>query len=101
MFLPWVARRCDVLVIVVRSLNNQVTAMVLSETFAYTRVYLWIKKGRLEASGTSAKEQIKTHPNMMCKYKMMTSRKGHWSTSTWGNKDVVQPPPCKSWFQPR
>lgn len=43
-FLPWVARWCDVLVIVVGSLNNQVTAMVLSETFAYMRVYLWIEK---------------------------------------------------------
>lgn len=59
-----------------------------------------LKKGRLEASGMSAKEQSKTHPNMMCKYKM-TSRKGHSSTSTWGNKDVVQPPSCKLRFQPR
>ena len=41
---PWVTRDCDILVI--WKLNNPVTAMVLSEMFTYTRLYLWTGRKR-------------------------------------------------------
>ena len=41
---PRVTRDCDILMM--WKLNNPVTAMVLSEVFTYTRIYLWIGKKR-------------------------------------------------------